>query len=217
MTIIILWLLFYASASLARHEEMPQLDANSLEQHPFHYNMMVNTSADDAELDRYLWKGVRNDDAEATKTQGKVITYSLQSKVGKRAVRVSVTRPTKCVPIANNALCLQAMGPLIDIPCLFCGQKARQISNVALSQFTPDSMIQRMKWGATLGQCLFYGQRPASFKNHPDKTQRSLSRWTTDWGCLQTVRAEFFRTIWVGYSFFGLTCTNVPYTATVAL
>jgi hypothetical protein len=103
MTILILWFLFYASASLARNEEMLQLDASSLEQHPFHYNMMVNTSAEDAELDRYLWKGVRNDDAEATKTQGKVITYSRQSKVGKRAVRVSVTCATRCVPIVNKS------------------------------------------------------------------------------------------------------------------
>lgn len=102
---------------------MQQLDASSLEQHPFHYNMMVNTSAEDAELDRYLWKGVRNDDAEATKTQGKVITYSLQSKVGKRAVRVSVPCATKCVPIVDNSSLTAGDGAAYRYPVPFLWAK----------------------------------------------------------------------------------------------
>lgn len=88
MARLILWLLLCASVSFAR-EEMRQLDTKSLDLHPFHYNMMVNTSADDPELESYLWKGVKNDDAVPTKTGGKVITYSLQSKLGKRAVCLS--------------------------------------------------------------------------------------------------------------------------------
>ncbi|CAN9277273.1 unnamed protein product [Alternaria sp. RS040] len=139
--------------------------------------MIVKTTADDPELDRYLWKGIKNEDVVPTKTGGKVITYSLQSKLGKRA-------PT-------------FYGPLIKTPCLFCGKKARSVSNVNLGQFTPESMIQRMKWGATFGQCLFYGQRAKKFKDNPDYRGSSLSRWTTDWGCVQPViRQEFFRTIW---------------------
>jgi hypothetical protein len=65
---------------------MPQLDSKSLNLHPFHYNMIVNTTADDLELDRYLWKSIKNEDVVPTKTGGKVITYSLQSRLGKRAV-----------------------------------------------------------------------------------------------------------------------------------
>ncbi|CAN9245468.1 hypothetical protein CUC08_Gglean010103 [Alternaria sp. MG1] len=139
--------------------------------------MMVNTTADDPELDRYLWKGIKNEDVVPTKTGGKVITYSLQSRLGKRA-------PT-------------FYGPLIKTPCLFCGKKARSVSNVNIGQFTPESMIDRMKWGAKIGQCLFYGQRNKAMKDNPDYRGSSLSRWTTDWGCAQPViRQEFFRTIW---------------------
>jgi hypothetical protein len=90
MALLVLWMLLYASVSLARHEEMQQLDESPSNQQPFHYNMMVNTSAEDADLDRYLWKGIRDEDTEAPKTRGKVITYSLQSKLGKRAVTVCV-------------------------------------------------------------------------------------------------------------------------------
>ncbi|EMD94591.1 hypothetical protein COCC4DRAFT_45103 [Bipolaris maydis ATCC 48331] len=177
MAFLILWLLLCTSVSFAHQEELLQLGSRSLNLHPFHYNMMVNTSAEDPELDRYLWKGIKNDDAVPTKTGGKVITYSLQSKLGKRA--------------------RQTYGPLIKTPCLFCGKKARSVSNVNLGQFTPESMIQRMKWGATFGQCLFYGQRSKALKDNPDYRGASLSRWTTDWGCLQpAIRQEFYRTIW---------------------
>jgi hypothetical protein len=88
MARLTLWLLLCTFISFALQEEIPQLDSKSPNLHPFYYNMMVNTSADDPELDRYLWKGVKNEDAVPTKTGGNVITYSLQSKLGKRAVRM---------------------------------------------------------------------------------------------------------------------------------
>jgi hypothetical protein len=80
MTRLTLWLLLCTFVWSARQEEMPQLDSKSLNLHPFHYNMI------DPELDRYLWKGIKNEDVVPTKTGGKVITYSLQSRLGKRAV-----------------------------------------------------------------------------------------------------------------------------------
>ncbi|KAH8624631.1 hypothetical protein IG631_20096 [Alternaria alternata] len=86
MARLTLWLLLCTFVWSARQEEMPQLDSKSLNLHPFHYNMIVNTTADDPELDRYLWKGIKNEDVVPTRTGGKVITYSLQSRLGKRAV-----------------------------------------------------------------------------------------------------------------------------------
>ncbi|KAH7066517.1 hypothetical protein FB567DRAFT_585610 [Paraphoma chrysanthemicola] len=169
-----LWLLICASVSFAL-EEIPQLNAKALDLHPFHYNMMVNTSADDPELDNYLWKGVKNEGAEPTKTGGKVITYSLQSKLEKRARRY---------------------GPLIKTPCLFCGQKKREVSGVNIGQFTPEAMVSKMKFGATIGSCIFYGQRANKYQNPKGNPQSSLSRVTTDYACAKVLTGQWLRTIW---------------------
>ena len=78
-------------------------------------------------------------------------------------------------------------------------------------------MIDRMKWGAKIGQSLFYGQRNKAMKDNPDYRGSSLSRWTTDWGCAQPViRQEFFRTIWVSYKILEKTFANGSPTAIMA-
>ena len=78
-------------------------------------------------------------------------------------------------------------------------------------------MIDRMKWGAQFGQCLFYGQRSKALKDNPDWMGSSLSRWTTDWACLQPVlRQELYRTIWVSCQMPEKTLADVSPTAIMA-
>lgn len=48
-------------STLARYEESLSLESAPAIQNAFRYNMMVNTSAEDPELERYLWKGVREE------------------------------------------------------------------------------------------------------------------------------------------------------------
>jgi hypothetical protein len=87
MAAIMLLMLLFFTLALGRHEH-PQSNTEMLRQNPFHYNMMVDTSGHDPELDSYLWKGIEKNPNLFAKDESKIITYPLQSKLGKRAVNV---------------------------------------------------------------------------------------------------------------------------------
>jgi hypothetical protein len=87
MAAIMLLMLLFLTLALGRHEH-PQPNTEMLGQNPFHYNMMVDTSGYDPELDSYLWKGIEQNPNLFAKDESKTITYQLQSKLGKRAVNV---------------------------------------------------------------------------------------------------------------------------------
>ena len=84
MAVLAIMLLLYVCGTIASHGEVLQPTRVSRGADPFEANMLVNTSAEDEELGRYLWNGVRSEKRFAKGFDGKVIRYNLQPKLSKR-------------------------------------------------------------------------------------------------------------------------------------
>ncbi|KAF2733511.1 hypothetical protein EJ04DRAFT_513154 [Polyplosphaeria fusca] len=139
---------------------------------PFLENLGVNISTDD--IRARLNAAYNVESASSMKRGPTIIEYKLDNPKDKS--------------LAKRAS--QSYGPLMNFPqCLSCAGKAKRDSSLTVqNNFMAEQLITKMNSFATVGRCLFYGQRPTN------SNPFTLSNLASDYAC--SFGGLAMRTIW---------------------